>query len=302
MPIKIQRLERYLTGLKVDLLERGTEPKFPITSLPEFNHKIWGFKEQTLTIIAARTSQGKSAFSLQLAYDLAKGGVPTYFISLEMPTHALLERLFCNTQGVDNELLQRGEFALNESYIAKWEAFEKDIKDLPLLITDGIGKTFYEVNTIVSSLDPTPKAVFVDYIQNIKTVGGQTREIINEYLRQFRELAIRKNFIGVLCSQINRGTKDNSGHEPKIWQLKETGNLEEGSDVCILLHWNWWYTHDDLEKHKYKVIVAKNRNGRTGVHTLFFTPQHYQFREYDVFAPQEVEEVKELFDGKVEPF
>ena len=75
---KIKRIGSYLTGLKIDLLERGVEPKYSITSLPEFNHKIWGFKEQTLTIVASRTSMGKSSFSLQIAYDLAKSGHPTH--------------------------------------------------------------------------------------------------------------------------------------------------------------------------------------------------------------------------------
>jgi len=283
-PENVQRISKHLAGLHKDLSERGTSPKYPINSLPHFNRKVWGLKSKELTVIAGRTSTGKSSCGLQFAFDLAESGASTLFLSLEMNVMSLAERLFCHTMKVDNYSLLTGQFKNQRDTQSKWDTFVKMMDKFPLLITCEIGKTFSEVNHIVESLTPTPKAVFVDYVGAIAVKGSYTREIMNEYIRKFKELAVKKDFIGVLCSQINR-VGAVAGEEPQLHQLKETGALEENSDCCILLNNPYVTTHNDEDKNKATLIIAKQRNGRTGRHKVKFVPQYYRFEELDTVEP-----------------
>ena len=277
-PTKVQKIGNYLGGLHKDLLSRTNSPKYPLTSLPYFNRKIWGMKSGALTVIAGRTSTGKSSVGLQFAYDLADSGMPTLFLSLEMNIMSLAERLFCHTMKVDNYALLTGQFKDSRDIQIKWSSFAKIMDKIPLLITCEIGKTFKEVNQLVEALNPSPKAVFVDYVGAIAVSGSQTREIINEYIRKFRELALKKDFIGVLCSQTNR-VGAIAGEEPQLHNLKETGVLEEHSDVVFLIHNPYVQTHNEDDMNKATLIIAKNRNGKTGRHKVRFVPEYYRFEE-----------------------
>jgi len=271
-------ISNLLDGIETELKSRDDVPKLSIKSLPELNRAIWGLKPAALTVIGARTSQGKSAFSLQLAYDLANQNIPVLFLSLEMVAEDLVERLFCNLMEVDNYSLKAGLMKFDNETQERWRKFKQLSSEIPLLITSGIGKNYGEVQELIELLDPKPKVIFIDFIQNISARPRETRETINEFILQFRNMALKHRFAGVLCSQINRGAAGNAGSEPTMYQLKETGALEEFADVCLLLHWENFYDHSK-DQSQYKVIIAKNRSGKTGDHALKYEPQFYRFSE-----------------------
>ena len=291
----VRPIKAILSDIHNDLLTRGGNPKLPITSLPGLNHIIWGLKNGSITIIGARTSQGKSSLAVQMAYDLANQNIPVLFLSLEMTAEDLVERLFCQVCQVDNFDLRCGKLAVDPEIQTRWVAFKNIVEKLPLLITCGIGRTFVEINELIAMASPKPKAVFIDYIQNISSRPGETRETINEYIRQFNKLAMQMNFAGVLCSQINRGTEQHVNKEPSLGQLKESGFLEEAAHCVILLHWENFYDHTKPET-TYKIIIAKNRNGRTGDHIVEYTPKHYLFSE--ISETKEEEKAKEVFGAE----
>lgn len=288
----IQPIKNLLSFIHNDLISRGGAPKLPITSLPLLNNKIWGLKEGAITIIGARTSQGKSSLALQMAHDLANHLIPVLFLSLEMTAEDLIERLFCQTEQVDNFDLLCGRINTDVEIQAKWKAFKANVEKIPLLITCGVGRNFGEINELINLVNPKPRAVFIDYVQNISMKPKETRETINEYIRQFGNMAMRNKFAGVLCSQINRGAEQGKGNEPHLAQLKESGFLEESAFCVMLLHWENFYDHGK-PKGTYKIIVAKNRNGRTGDHFVEYTPQYYLFSE--IKETKEMEKAKEVF-------
>jgi len=263
--------------------------------LPLLNKKLWGLKEGAITIIGARTSQGKSSLALQMAYDLANQMIPVLFLSLEMTVEDLVERLFCQSEQVDNFDLLCGRINTNAEIQAKWQAFKTTVEKIPLLFTCGIGRSFAEINEIVELISPKPRVVFIDYVQNISMKPKETRETINEYIRQFGKLAMQNKFAGVICSQINRYAEQGRSNEPHLSQLKETGFLEEAAHCVMLLHWENHYDHSKPEN-KYRIIVAKNRNGRTGDHFVEYIPKHYLFREIE--QTTEVKKVEETFQGR----
>ncbi len=159
-----------LDGVKAELEARGNEPELSISSLPYFNRQIWGLKKG-LTILAGRTSMGKSALALQMAYDLADQQKEVLFLSLEMTVESLIERLFCNRMEVDNYDMLTGKMKINAEYQEKWGIFVK-LMDIPLKLSCGLGKTFDDINGLIELLDPKPKIIIIDYIQAIRKTAN----------------------------------------------------------------------------------------------------------------------------------
>jgi len=221
---------------------------------------------------------GKSAFALQLARDLADQNIPVLFLSLEMDEQSMIERIFCSMMRIDNFDLLSGEFNKQEEIRVKWQTFKNFMSKAQLLLTCGIGKSFGEVTNLLERLDPMPRVVIVDYIQGIKQ-SEKERSELNEYIRNFRQLMLKNNCVGILASQMNRQIVNNDNKRPELENLKGTGVLEEHADMVLMLFWEWFYTRKEEDKNKYEIIVAKNRNGKTGSHKLFYTPEWYLFSE-----------------------
>ncbi len=236
---------------------------------------------------------GKSAMALQMAYDLAQQGKEVLFLSLEMSVECMVERIFCNVMEVDNYDLLTGKLNTVDEIRKKWLDFIK-MMNIPLMLSCGIGKTFSEINEALQLLDPKPKVIFIDYIQAIKSQKSE-REEMNEYIRLFREVCIKNKIAGILVSQVSRAVFDEGNKEPALANLKSTGVLEEHSDTVILLHLQHFYEEKANPK-TYKVIVAKQRNGRTGEHLLHYEPSFYRFYDMELQQtntedyPQKVQE------------
>ena len=275
-----------LTGsLGDELNSRGAAPEMSITSMPQLNSKLWGIRRGKLTIIGARTSHGKSSFVMQVAKDLALQNFKVLFLSLEMSNSDMAERLFCNMCEVDNTSLQQGRFADHRGQYLEWC---KKVTKLNLVFSDCLGRTWHEIDSLISSMPVKPDVVILDYIQAIKGLGTMERGVMDEYIKKFREMAVIHNYAGIICSQINRGSEHGKDNRPQLHQLKNTGFLEEHADVVILLHWPYKSDPDaNKDEKKFVLELAKNRNGRTGYFFLFYHPEFYKFKD-----PQSKKDVK----------
>lgn len=250
--------------VKTDIQSRGTEPKYK-TGLRGLDNLLWGVHKKEMLTIGARTSQGKSAFAVQLAMNLADTCKRVIYFSLEMTKEQILERLFCNVCCIDNVLLRQGQ--------QKKEAMDNDatfrdwIKDAKLLIDD---KSGYYFNKIIEVCDIIkPDFVIIDYIQMIATRGFKSKlEAIEEYVRRLKQLSSENDFGVILISQVNRGGIDN----PNMSHYKWAGVLEEHSDTCLTLKWDW-------EKDEYIVSIDKQRHGTVGEVKLRFLPQFSRFED-----------------------
>lgn len=245
--------------------------------MPEFNDFIFGLRKKEFVVIGARTSEGKSTFASQLAFDFASQGKMVLFLSLEMTVEKIVARMFCYQQRFDNAKVFRGGVKLRPTAV---DAFEAAVKGLPMVITDMLGKNWQDIDELIGSTDLKPAVVILDYIQTIARDDKKSRlDEINEYIRHFREMCIRRNFCGILCSQINRTGQETNDKRPQAHQLKSSGFLEEHADVVILLSWPHKYGHKNINK--FTAFVAKNKDGQTGYIDLKFEPQFYAFSDAD---------------------
>ena len=251
--------------MKEDIFSRERTPKFPI-GLTCIDDLLWGIHKKHLITIGARTSQGKSAFAINMVRHLADTKKKIVFMSLEMSRSQILERIMCNVCNINNIALQRGE---GHSDVRRNEKiFENWVNTADVLIDDRYGYRFEDVKEVCEAI--RPDFVFIDYIQMISAAGFRTKlDAIESYVRRIKQLSMELNFGIILLSQINRG----GAADPSMSSYKGAGILEEHSDVCIVLIWNW-------EEGEFHVTVEKNRHGKTGKFRDEFEPQYSRFRDY----------------------
>lgn len=286
------------------LAKRSTSPELPLTTLTELNKKMWGIHKKKLTVIAARTSNGKSALASQLAWDIASQGKKVLFITLEMPEEDMVERMFCQIMKVDNMDLLTGRFS---QHITKWAEFEQKLAKMPLIITDMIGRSWQELDEYITKSGMRPDVIFIDHVQEARDASQPNQKfVIEEYLKALRTMAIRDNFAAVVLSQVNRTAQEDDHREPQLHHLKGTGYLEEGADVILLLHWPYYYSKKRGENNRFVIRIAKNRNGRTGWIEVSYTPNFYLFEDYvpkvaPAASDPDVAEAAAAFGGRVIP-
>ena len=287
----LYRARHLLDDLKEILEARKQEPEMPLLSLPKLSSKIWGLHRKRLYVVGARTGLGKSAFTAQLALDIALQGKKVVFLSLEATTHEILERLFCNQYKIDSFDLIRGRFC---DYRDRWEKFIKKVHDLDFILSDNIGSTLKQINEVINHKIGKPDVLIIDYIQMIRGQGRSFNEDIAEFLKHLRLIAIREDIAVICVSQINR---EGEGELPTLAQLKGSGVIEEHADCVFLLHAT---KEDDGSVKKYYFYVAKNRNGMTGKVDMEFVGKHFLFQDslVEVEPPDETKNTREMFNSK----
>lgn len=286
-------IKEHLTSVGEEILSRGNTPDMSMDLLPVFNRRIWGISKKKLTIIGARPSNGKTSLGLQMAYDISKHK-RVLFLSLESDITELTERLFCMVMKIDNQdLKSRGL----KAYLGKWSIFADELGKRKLVITHEMGKNWDDIQAILDNLNPLPDLIILDYIQCIKNRKISKMEAIEEYIKSFRESAIKRNFAIILLSQINRMNTEGS-KPPTMSGLKGSGSLEEHSDKVLLCHWEY---HEDNSKsiNEFKIIIAKNKSGLTGAVTLRYDPQWYRLSEptEDDYYRSKREELRKKKEG-----
>lgn len=307
--VKIKLYDLHQKDWETKLKSTKNKPDIPVLSMPKFSDFLW-LKKQEMVVLGARSSHGKSSFAMQLAVDALDSGLSVAFVSLEMTSHECLSRMFCHVCRVPNEHVFKCNPYTKLEFTSKIESYRKYVDNVKhrFFFTDHIGRDFDEVNDYVCNVLDGIDLVIVDYVQSIRADGNsQERQRLNEYIRKFRELAIRKDFCGVLVSQINRGAEKGTTSRPCMSQLKGTGVLEEHADKVLLVY----YPAKDGKDAPYQIIVAKNKNGDTGTIEVEYIPGEYRFRELQEFhapppvrdyndpEPYVIEKARDLF-GAVE--
>jgi replicative DNA helicase len=246
----------------IDKIESAYKAKGKITGIttgfPTLDYMLDGFHDSELIIIAARTSIGKSAISLQMAETEAISNVKVAFLSLEMPNTSLTLRLMAKESNIDQTKLRRG--LLRQSDFAGIMEAGGKLYNLPLDLYDKPNMSIDDVLREARWLKRQNRIeiLFIDYMGLIKyrDQGIPRFEQISAVSKELKQLARELNIPIVVLSQLGRQSE---GKVPSVADLRDSGSVEENSDVVILLHRD---RKDDQEDTK--VIIAKQRNGPLG--------------------------------------
>lgn len=254
-----------------------------------------GLQPGMLFVLAARPSIGKTALALNMAYNIATKGVPVGIFSLEMSADQLTLRLISSGAEVNIGNLAYSESHSNED-ILKIQATCEKLTKTNIVIDETGGIDILELRSKARRMVEKHgvKVLFIDYLQLI-TINSANRNASreNDVARisgSLKALAKELEIPVVVLAQVNRASEQGDG-QPKLSNLRESGAIEQDADVVALLHRNrdeqYAQTTDSSQGLDAVLLIAKNRNGRTGKQPLTFYPSFTRFVGKDERASDE---------------
>lgn len=249
-------------GVDEVLAELAEAPRYHPTPWKRLNDLISGWMPGGLYVVGARPGSGKTIMGLQAGERLTKDGAVA-FSSLEMSSGDLTKRLFAMRGGIHMTSLSR-----NSLSPAAWDTVAQlrpEIARMPLFIDDRSHVTVAQIRAHARSVARRHghlSAVVVDYLQLISGPAGNRprHEVVGEISRSLKILARELDCPVIALCQLNRNSE--GGGRPTLADLRESGTIEQDADVVILLQRE--KDPDDNPTDELRVIVAKNRQGRTG--------------------------------------
>lgn len=231
-----------------------------------------GFVQSGLITIAARPGTGKTTAALNLAERVAEQEETVLYISLEMDFRQLWARRTAAYSGLSYSKVYRA--ALTDAEWRRLNNATAKLSQRPFYIHDK-PCTIEDIERIVRGTE-NPALVVIDHIGLIRNPGGRSRyEQMTDVSHRLKQLALSTGIPILALCQLNRQSEGRESKIPTIADLRDTGAIEEDSDVVMLLHRPAMYaTGDDApqpwENHELQLIVGKNRHGMQGLVRLDF--------------------------------
>jgi replicative DNA helicase len=214
-----------------------------------------------LSILAARTSIGKTSLAVQIAENCAKRGNPSLVVSLEMTGRELVNRILAKYTKIDGRKMR--ERRLTDSELQEMHLAAHAINDIPLLTFDPPEATAGQIRGVarMEHARRPLSLLVVDYIALVKPTNRnrEVHEQLGDTCILLKSVA-KELDIPVLClAQLNRNAEDDI---PTLAMLKSSGAIEEHADQVMFLH------KAQRTDREVTFIMAKNRNGDLGKITL----------------------------------
>jgi replicative DNA helicase len=233
-----------------------------------------------MIVIAARPAVGKSTLALDFARAAAiKNGLSTAFFSLEMGRNEITMRLLSAEARVPLHTMRTGQMSDDD-----WTRLARrmsEVADAPLFIDDSPNMSLMEIRAKCRRLKQRHdlRMVIIDYLQLMsspKRVENRQQEV-SEMSRSLKLLAKEVDVPVIALSQLNRGPEQRTDKKPLLSDLRESGSIEQDSDVVILLHREDAYERESPRAGEADLIVAKHRNGPTTTVTVAFQGHYSRF-------------------------
>ena len=250
------------------------------TGISSVDDKLSGLQSSQLILLAARPAMGKTALGLTMAWNAANAGKSVAFFSLEMSTYQLNQRLISMVSMIDLEKIITGNLEADE-WIEIINAITK-IKEKEIYVDETAGITLSELRSKCKRLKAEEglDLIVIDYLQLMTGEGrfDNRQQEIAQISRGLKSLSKEINCPVLSLAQLSREADNRSDHKPILSDLRESGAIEQDADVVMLLYREDYYDEDD-NPNVAKVILAKHRNGPTGLMELFFHKQCTTFRD-----------------------
>ncbi|MBI1839204.1 MAG: replicative DNA helicase [Candidatus Colwellbacteria bacterium] len=271
---------------RIEQLHRGEDGKLKgvPTGFPQLDSILSGLQKSDFIVVGARPSYGKTAFVLDIARTAAvKFGHAVGFFSLEMSREQVTDRLIAAEAQVDLWKLRTGRLKDEMEFEMVQSALDK-LSAAPIYIDDTPSPNIVQMRSMARRLQAEHKSLsllVVDYLQliqprtNYESVVAQVTEIS----RGLKGLARELNIPVLTVSQLSRAVDQREVKVPRLSDLRESGSIEQDADVVMFINPKNRERTDVPEEERglVDVIVAKHRNGPTGLITLYFDKQKISF-------------------------
>ncbi|MHA1483482.1 MAG: replicative DNA helicase [Candidatus Heimdallarchaeaceae archaeon] len=258
---------------------QGTEFTFGINSL---NKYIGGIDKGELLTIGGWTSQGKSILGLQMAINQCKQGKNVLFLSTEMTPQEVSRRLLGNLELVPIMRIRKNELTDEER-----NRLGKRAKEISGSWKLNIKKVFSmdDARKYVRKYDP--HFLVFDYLQNL---GEQDYASTSRNILELQRLTLQKSLATICLSQFNRNNEE--VREPKLSDLRQSGRIEECSNIVLLLYWKERLQRTNAERlggeepEEMKILISKNRDGTIGRLGVNLFPEYSRMEHIPVVQYQ----------------
>lgn len=227
------------------------------TGFKEFDECInGGFECPSVVVLGGRPAMGKTAFLLTLCLNWEEQKIPYMFISRELS---------------NSQVLKRTDDQIPEKYI--WECRGRGVAD---------------VDSICEFIDNSSeiKIFIIDYIQLLMTGKYSDPYIeLSEIMNKLKRCSIENEVCIILASQLSRKVEERPGHRPIMSDFRDSGAVEEVSDLVLFLLRRDYYDSND-KPGTAEIIVAKNRFGGDGSVNFTFDKNEGDFFEYTQLRPK----------------
>ncbi len=272
------------------------------TGFDQLDRLITGLRPGELFVLAARPSMGKTALALNIAANIALGPakVPVGIFSLEMPAQQLVMRLLGSEAKVCLSQLVNIITPPKNTWSAIQEACMR-LYQSQIIIDDTGAIDILELRAKARRMKSTADVgvIFVDYLQLIRAEVNRNASRENEVAKisgALKALAKELDIPIVVLAQLNRQAEQNE--KPKLSHLRESGAIEQDADVVTLLNRErdkqYQQGENVSEGLEAELIVAKNRNGATGVQNLLFFPQYTRFESRSKVDDHDIKNIQDI--------
>jgi replicative DNA helicase len=310
--ISEERVRRSFLPLKSILkdafeqVERLYDRKTQVTGVPtgfaDLDMRTAGLQPSELIVIAGRPSMGKTSFALNIARNAAiDEQIPVGIFSLEMSKEQVVQRMLSSEAEVDSNRIRTGY--LRETDWPKLTNAAGRLSEAPIFIDDSAAITLIELRAKSRRLKAEQNIglVVIDYLQLIsgRLRSENRQQEVSEICRGLKAMAKELKVPVVALSQLARRTEEREESRPQLSDLRESGAIEQDSDVVIFLYRPGYYQArradmeggvDSERDTKTEVIIAKQRNGPTGTVEMAFIREYVKFGALDLVHQEPYEE------------
>lgn len=278
----VRRVVERLSKGRIAGVLSGIEPLDAITT---------GFHPAQVTLIAARTSVGKSMLAAQIACSAARVGHAVLYVTLEMAPETVTERMLSFMAGVHSARLHKR--TLDQSEWGRLHAAGVELASAPLRFNTTQTMFMREIADTAAAyakelaLKGQPLGmIVVDHVGLVRPADPkQSREQqVADTSRKLRALAEVYRCPVVGLAQIGRDAEKRSGAEriPRLHDLRESGSLEQDADTVLILH----RARDakgifDLDAPADLVVAKARVSGECGHIQLKCEPQFMRFSPWE---------------------
>ena len=274
-------LDEYLDQIHVgddkDRLRSGA-----MSGFVDLDRLLGGFQNSDLIVMAARPSVGKTALALNIARNTAvRFNLTTAIFSVEMSASQVAQRLLTTESGVDSTRMREGR--LNEVDLRSLSEAQRTLSAAPIYIDDtpSIGITELRGKARRLHAEHPLSLIIVDYLQLVRGGADNRVQEISEVSRLLKALARELDVPLIAVSQLSRAVEGRAGHVPMLSDLRDSGTIEQDSDVVIFIYREEMYDQASEAHKQVELLIAKHRNGPTDKISLGFDQRTTRFENLE---------------------
>ena len=286
---KISSSAELLSNIFLDLKKKSMNPSLSGISsgFYDLDSFTQGFQKADLIVLAGRPSMGKTALALNICLNIIKNlNLPVLFFSLEMSKEQLMYRLLMHETNINSNRLKTGNLYKDDWF--KLNTVIQNLSVLPFFIDDTPNPSLQDIKSKIKKVifeQTQIGLVVIDYLQLMQnskfSMANRTQEL-SQITRSLKNLAREFQVPIIALSQLSRNVENRTNKRPILSDLRESGSIEQDSDLVLMLYRESYYNSLNSNTIKeqsnlVELIIAKQRNGPIGTVELEFDAKRTKF-------------------------